>query len=280
MDDKKIINLGEKQEKILVFGGVYSNLQALEALIHFAKENSISAANCINTGDLVGYCGQPNECVKLLKEWGCHSILGNVEIQLMNGEDNCACDFEEGSRCDVLSNQWYPKLQKEITEESIQFFQSLPHHITFSMGDLNVGVAHGSIENTSEFIFHSTPWENKQKNFKKLGVDIIIAGHCGLPFYQKKIDKYWVNPGVIGMPANNGKVKTWFAIVSIQNKEVQVEFHELNYNHFEANKMMISNQYPKAYANTLLSGIWDNMDILPESEKFQKGKKLKLNFTE
>jgi len=280
MGDKKIINLGEKQEKILVFGGVYSNLQALEALIDFAKENNISASNSIHTGDLVGYCGQPNECVKLLKEWGCHSILGNVEIQLMNGEDNCACDFEEGSRCDVLSNQWYPKLQEEISEESIQFFQDLPHHITFSIGDLNVGVVHGSFDNTSEFIFRSTPWENKEKNFKKLGVDVIIGGHCGLPFYQKNVDKHWVNPGVIGMPANNGKVETWFAIVSFQNSSVEVEFHELKYNHFEANKMMISKLYPKAYADTLISGIWDNMDILPKTEKMQKGKNLKPNFTE
>ena len=82
--DKKIESI-TVQGDILLFGGVYSNLQALEKLKRIAEQNNIPAENCICTGDIVGYCAQPEETVQLFKLWGARSIAGNVEIQLKNG---------------------------------------------------------------------------------------------------------------------------------------------------------------------------------------------------
>jgi len=48
--DKKIAHLGTLHGKVLVFGGVYSNLQALEALMAIAKNEGIAPENCICTG--------------------------------------------------------------------------------------------------------------------------------------------------------------------------------------------------------------------------------------
>ena len=36
-------------------------------------------------------------------------------------------------------------------------------------------------------------------------------------------------------------------------------------------KLMYENHLPKEYADTLSSGIWDNMEILPEIEKMEQG---------
>ena len=43
--DKKIENLTDLKGKILLFGGVYSNLQALETLIEIAKKEKIAPKN-------------------------------------------------------------------------------------------------------------------------------------------------------------------------------------------------------------------------------------------
>ena len=45
MDDKKIEDLGKLSGKILIFGGVYSNLQALEALKQIAEKENIAPEN-------------------------------------------------------------------------------------------------------------------------------------------------------------------------------------------------------------------------------------------
>ena len=101
--DKKIENLTDLKGKILLFGGVYSNLQALESLIEIAERENIAPKNCISTGDIVGYCAQPEEAVQTFKNWGARGIAGNVEMQLRDGEEGCGCDFRKGSRCDGFS---------------------------------------------------------------------------------------------------------------------------------------------------------------------------------
>ncbi|MEH6406960.1 MAG: metallophosphoesterase, partial [Leeuwenhoekiella sp.] len=57
--DKKIENIGQLSGKVLLFGGVYSNLQALEKLKNIAENLGILPENCLSTGDIVGYCAQP-----------------------------------------------------------------------------------------------------------------------------------------------------------------------------------------------------------------------------
>lgn len=50
-------NSGEVTGEALVFGGPYSNLQAIEALIAEAAQRRVPAGSCICTGDVVAYCG-------------------------------------------------------------------------------------------------------------------------------------------------------------------------------------------------------------------------------
>ena len=268
----KNTKLADKEGKILVFGGVYSNLQALEALKAKAENLQIAKQNIFCTGDIVGYCAQPNEVVQFIKKWGINSIAGNVELQLAEGEEDCGCDFNEGSRCDLFSKQWYPYAQSQVSQDSLNYIKKLPELMQFSWEGEEIAIVHGSAFETSEFIFKSSPWELKQRNFDKLNVNIILAGHCGLPFHQQKNGQWWINAGVIGMPANDGNTHVWYASLEKVEGKLKVEHHSLNYDNNTANQLMQKAQLPEAYAKTLLSGIWDNCEILPESETNEQGK--------
>jgi len=271
--DKKIIDIGNLSGKVLLFGGVYSNLQALEALKVVAEKEQISPENCICTGDIVGYCGQPEETVQLFKAWNVRSIVGNVEEQLASGSIDCGCDFTVGSRCDHFSKEWYPLAQSKLSTSSIDWIKTLPDHITFQYANKKVCVVHGSYEYISEFVFKSTNWNIKQASFENSESDVIIAGHCGLPFVDQKNDNTWINPGVIGMPANEGLQSVWYAVLD-DSDGFKVQFFRLAYNHQTAAEMMLQHGFPRSYATTLQTGFWDNMEILPEREKQQKGKLL------
>lgn len=268
--DKKIENIGRLSGKVLVFGGVYSNLQALEKLIEIAEENKIEPQNCISTGDLVGYCAQPEETVDLFKKWGARNIAGNVEIQLAKGKEDCGCDFREGSRCDNFSQLWYPYARFHLSKESISWMAQLPDNIQFKYGNKNFTVVHGSYSHISEFIYKSTPWEIKEKGFQETGSDGIIAGHCGLPFYDQKNEKLWINPGVIGMPANDGTSKVWYAILD-KNLENGFQHYSFKYDHKLTHDLMVNKELPIEYARTIITGIWDNTEILPPLESGLQG---------
>jgi len=276
--EKVVKHIGELNGSVLVFGGVYSNLHALEALQTASRSHGIDPNNIICTGDIVAYCAYPKECVDLTKEWGIHTIAGNVELNLLEQADDCGCNFDEGSRCDIFSKQWYPYAKAKIKSEQLDYIKTIPHHLKFEYNGKSITVIHGTVENVSGYIFKSTPWSEKKSILQAEDSDIIIAGHCGLPFIDKVDDKVWLNAGVIGMPANDGHTNTWYAILDTKNNELRVTFHKLNYSHQETSQAMIDNNLPPAYTDTLLSGIWDNCDVLPEWETAQQGKEI--NFSE
>jgi len=268
------LDIGEISGKMLLFGGVYSNLEALQAIQAIAKKENIAASNIICTGDIVGYCADPELCLQKIKNWGIHSIAGNVELNLKDASDSCGCNFDEGGRCDTFSKMWYPYAQSKVSPDAMRFIESIPEFITFQYAGKKCFVLHGSIENTSEFIFMSTDTDIKQELFDQTESDLIIAGHAGLPFSQKLSQgKVWLNPGVIGMPANDGTTRVWYAIM--QDAPVfTYDILPLDYNHIRASEKIKANPLPATYAETLRTGIWDNVEILPPTEQKQQGQAL------
>ncbi len=269
--DKKIVHIGKVHGKVLLFGGVYSNLQALEKLISIAVEEDIAPENCVCTGDIVGYCAQPEETVQLFQNWGARSIQGNVEQQLYEGAEDCGCDFTVGSRCDGFSKTWYPYAKSRLSKTALDWMGELPNQIAFEYVGKSVMVVHGSSDHISEFIFASSPTSIKKEGFEQTGSDIITTGHCGLPFHQEIDDRLWLNPGVIGMPANDGTPRVWYLVLQEMNGKIQYTHRYLEYDYQTTYQLMRENHLPLEYAETLLSGLWDNMEILPEAEKRLQG---------
>lgn len=275
MKNKK--NLGKKTGRIMVFGGVYSNLQALQKMMQIAENEQIAPDNIFNTGDVVAYCSQPLECVQLIKEWGINSILGNVEISLRDDEMDCGCNFSDGSRCDIFSKKWFPFAQQQMNEAAKKWLCTLPHFILFEYAGLQACVLHGSFANTSEYIFASDKWDKKARNFESAGADVILCGHSGLPFSQTKNGKYWLNAGVIGMPANDGSTRVWYMILDDSEGQFQYQHRPFEYDFESAYQLMLLHQLPIQYAETLRTGLWDNCEILPPMETALQGKEILLS---
>lgn len=272
MNNLKVEDIGELKGKCLLFGGVYSNYQALSKLREIASDQNIKPSNIICTGDILGYCAEANESIELIREWGIRSILGNVEIQVRDDAEACGCNFDEGSRCDVFSQNWYNYTCKVIEPDHKDWLNSLPDHIRFSIHGQEAVVVHGAYPNVSEFVFKSTPWSRKEEILKTLDADIIIAGHCGLPFSDFRDHKYWLNPGVIGMPANDGTSRVWYMILDPDENRLNFQHLSYQYDHNTTARLMNDNNLPPTYAETLSSGLWDNMEILNEEEKLLRGK--------
>lgn len=253
----------------LFFGGSYSNIHALEALKEEAHRLQIPSQNIYHTGDVVGYCASPNETVDTVREWGINVISGNVEVQLSEGEEDCGCNFDEGSRCANFSNLWYPYAKIHMSQANIDWMKTLKNHQIIEIDDLRIGIIHGGLEDISEFIFKSTPASIKEKIIEQLKVDIIVAGHCGIPFMQQIGNSFWINPGVIGMPANDGTPRVWYTIYNSETKTFSS--HALEYDFERTSKEMVAKNLPNEYAKTIVDGFWDNCEILPEAETKETG---------
>ena len=283
-------DIGILTGEVLVFGGVYSNLQALEAVQAFAKTRDIKPGNVVCTGDIVGYCADPTPCIELVRDWGCHAIAGNVEMNIRDGLEDCGCNFDDNSRCDIFSRIWYPYALKHSSEAAVAWMRGLSSYLAFGIGheghegdtkDTKRGVVlHGNYEATSEFVWRSSDWDDvKAPAFKrsaevypepvewaKTGADIILAGHSGLPFAHEQDGKLWLNSGALGMPANDGTARVWCATLRAAKTGVDYAFHALDYDNDEARRRMLAQPLPKSYALTLANGLWDNTEIMPPTE--------------
>lgn len=268
---KPIENLGILDGTILLFGGVYSNLQAIQGIREIAETLNIPNDRVICTGDVVAYCADPEESLREVIDWGIHTIAGNVEIQLRDGLEDCGCNFSTDSRCDIFAKQWYPYAQKKVSDQSLDWMHQLPEFIQFQYGSYRCTVVHGSYFNTSEYVFKSTPWDIKAANFEATQSNVIIAGHCGLPFNDVQQDQYWLNPGVIGIPANDGTTRVWYMLLHPSDGKLNFEHRSFEFDYEETFARMLETELPISYAKTLTSGLWDNNDILPEEETIAQG---------
>jgi len=265
---------------VLLFGGAYSNLPAITALLKEAARLGIPATNIVCTGDIIAYAGDPVQTLEAVIESGMTVVKGNCEESFGNAGDDCGCGFDEGSACDVLSRQWYGFANGLLTPAHRRWMASLPSQVRFRSGGCQIAVIHGGVADISRWIFHSTAPAIKCEEIGVLEqtapVDIVVAGHCGLPFIDNLGDHLWVNPGVIGMPANDGTPRVWYAVLqAIPDGGVHVSLRPLSYEHDSAARRMKALDLAAAYADTITGGLWPNMDVLPAPERAAVGRAIR-----
>jgi len=267
-------DLAQLQAPILVFGGPYSNLRALEALRERAGELGIPPSRSICTGDVVAYCVEPEETSTAVRAWGCHVVAGNCEEQLAAGAADCACGFDEGSECDRLAKGWYPFANERISPASRAWMAGLPSTLRFRVGGLAFRVIHGGVRQVNRFVFASQR-EVLAEELASADADVIVSGHSGLPFIEKVGRGVWFNPGVIGMPANDGTPDVWYGLISMQDGQVVLSTHRLSYDHVATAAGMRRFGHANGYARSLITGLWPSLDVLPPTETAATGKKIR-----
>lgn len=260
----KLIELGEVTGDMILFGGVYSNLQALQALLDWAGARGIDRAAMIATGDLVAYCGAPAAAVDLFRARGLTTIAGNCERQLAQGKSDCGCGFDQGSACDLLSAGWFAHADKSLGPEARAWMGDLPDMAVFTHAGRRYAVIHGGATDISRFLWPVLPEASFAEEIaeitRRVGpVDGVIAGHCGVPFQRRIGEVLWINAGAIGLPPHDGRAQTRFAVLSDKG----VVFERLSYDVTAAVADMERAGLTQGYHRTLSDGIWPSQDVLP-----------------
>lgn len=258
-------------DRLLIFGGPYSNLAATRAMLKEASRLGFAADQILCTGDVVAYCGEPAETLDLIQQSGIQVIMGNCEESLSSGNEDCGCGFEEGSHCELLSVQWYDFAARKINQDHRTWMAALPRQVHVEIGTRTLLATHASYTSINEFIFASTPAEKKLSQMIAADVDGMITGHSGLPFAQILSDRLWLNAGAIGQPANDGTRRVWFAILQSQHGKIDVEIKSLDYDPATTIKAMSDRGLMSGYQECLSTGLWPSMDVLPTPERNHSG---------
>ena len=262
---------------LLIFGGPYSNLAATKAIKEISEVLDIPAGNILCTGDIVAYCASPQETTDLIREWGITVVQGNCEESLGNDASDCGCGFDEGSACDLLSASWFSFAKPRVSADAKTWMATLPTQISFTWAGLKMHAIHGGLNSINQFIFASDITEQAQQQTDS-EADVIISGHCGIPFGQQLTKGTWLNAGVIGMPANDGQTNTWYMLITQESdRQITASWHGLEYDVEDSINKMCQAGLNTPYAEALNTGYWPSTDILPPEEQVATGKPLNLS---
>jgi predicted phosphodiesterase len=256
----------------LLFGGPYGNLQATQALLATADDLGVPPQRILCTGDLVAYCGDPVQTIDLIWDSGMSVVMGNCDEQLGASAADCGCGFDPGSVCARLSADWYAYAHSVVRPDQRAWLAALPRQIDLTIGGRRLAAIHGAALSINTFVFAGTSDDEKRHSLEQLGCDGVIGGHCGLPFTQFMNGRMWHNPGVIGMPANDGTPRVWFSLLTPTDAGLAVERRALAYDHEAAQATMRQVGLPDCYRDALASGLWPSLDVLTDRERRETGR--------
>ncbi len=142
---------------------------------------------------------------------------------------------------------------ENLLPENVSYLKSLPKHSDFTIGNIRIGVFHGTIEDEDEILFPGTP----ERRFRKLAKDspyqVHIMGHSHVPYYKIVDGVHFINPGSVGRMFD-GDPRTSFAVINLSAGKIGVDHFRIPYPVEEAIKGLKKNNLPDIYTKMYRTG--------------------------
>jgi diadenosine tetraphosphatase ApaH/serine/threonine PP2A family protein phosphatase len=266
--------------RVGLFGGVYSNYLALEALLDDASRRGVERLYCL--GDLGAFGPVPDRVCRILRETGIAVIQGNYDNSIGNGLADCQCGYTD-PRDNYFARLSYDYTFQHTGDEHKAWMQKLPSEIRVQIGPYRALFCHGSPRKTNEFLWETTT-SDAFLNWllEKYETDLIVGTHTGLHWHREPAPgKHFINCGAIGRPPNDGQTSVVYAIISADNAastdiarkaqnvgSLEVDFVRLEYDHERLAAEMAGEGLPEEFIETIRTGWWTTCnEILPAKER-------------
>jgi predicted phosphodiesterase len=255
--------------KIGVFGGVYSNHRALEALLADARARRLDALFCL--GDLGGFGPSPDRVFPLLELGGVAMVQGNYDHSVGHGLPDCGCGYT-----DPADNHYarlaYAYTLAKTSQANRARLAAFPPRLRVALGGRSLLLCHGSPRRTNEFLWETTcSTAFLERLARDAEADVVLVTHTGL-HWQRSLPsgRRFVNVGAIGRPANDGRPNVWYAVLEVcgHGREVRADLVPLSYDHEGLAHEMEAEELPAEFVETIRTGWWTTcLEVLPSKER-------------
>lgn len=266
MVDPMVFTLPDDCSRIALCGGPYSNFAAVEA---FLKETSgIKHRFCL--GDLGGFGPFPDRTIDLLRQANVICIQGNYDEAVGNGMVDCGCGY-----IDPLDRK-FAQLSFDYTfshtsEPNKAWLRQLPQQIILKWRQHSILLCHGSPEQINEFVWESETENGKVKDWlRSRKVRGICATHSGIPWIRSLEDGFWLNVGVLGRPAHEGRPHVYYGTIDFADPNAlpRPRLIPMVYDYVEVIAGMRKEELPEEFCQSLQEGVWTTCSrILPDAER-------------
>lgn len=189
-------------KRVGIFSDIHGNLQALNRVLHELDTQDVDFVVCC--GDVVGYGGNPNECIDVLREREIPTIAGN--------HDHAALSIIDITYFNEVAKRAITWTRTQLTPENEKFLRDLPMSIEVA----DMLFVHSSPRSPESWNYVITMGDARQ-GFQHFGQRVCFIGHSHTPFIVENSNsnlacpdtpsialkdgcRYLVNVGSVGQP--------------------------------------------------------------------------------
>ncbi len=258
--------------RIAVFGGVYSNWRALEAVVEDATRRGADDLYCL--GDLGAFGPNPDRIPPRLIEADVTTIRGNYDDSISRGLDDCQCGYTD-PRDNHFARLSYRYTFRNTSERWREWMGTLPEQLRIEMNGRQVLMCHGSPRRMNEFLWESTSsTQFLEWMAGEHGADVVLCTHTGIHWKRRLPGGgLFANVGCIGRPANDGRTDVWYTLLTAgddreDDPSLDVNFIPVSYDHEALAEEMRREDLPEEFVETILTGWWTTcLEVLPAKER-------------
>ncbi len=235
-----------------ILGDIHSNLQALEVVLADARARGCTHYACV--GDLVGYNGNPRECVDRICELGAVTVRGNHD-HYCAGPD--ALEGFHPLAADVAN--W---TRRQLSPEQVDYLRALPYQCVVD----GFTLVHSTLDTPEKWGYVFDRFEAEQ-NFTYQRTSVCFFGHTHVPLAFERTSevrlglynkikvmlgrRYFINVGSVGQP-RDGDPRAAYVTYDLDTGEV--ELHRLEYDIAAAQRAILDAGLPARLAERLAQG--------------------------
>lgn len=213
--------------RVALFSDVHGNAIAFDAVLGDLEQHPVDEVVCL--GDHAQGGAQPAECLERLRDLGCPAVMGNSDHFLLTldpGNEPAMAAQSETARWSAA----------ELSDELLEFHRSFQPTVELDLGGGHTLLAfHGSPRQRDEVL---GPWLDEEEwraPFDGVDATILAGGHTHLQWARRLGDRYYVNPGSVGLAYDHNQPEETFradpyaeyALVTVDDGGVGVEFRRV-----------------------------------------------------
>ena len=234
--------------KAALIGDVHANLPALEAVLAHARKQNVEAI--WNIGDFVGYGPFPDQVVRLLRQTGAASIIGNYDLKVLKAPRK-----KEEWKANKPPEKWtsFQWAYDHLSQDSRDYLASLPPEVRMEVYGRHVLLCHGSPDSMDEHLYPQTPQERLEELARSCGAEVVVCGHSHMAFVRQAGKTVFINTGSVGR-SDDGDPRACYGVLEITPQRADAKHHRVEYDVKRVVEEIHNQHLPEDFAQMAILG--------------------------